>query len=303
MNLRYIRIFLSVCESGNNISEAARKMMISQPSVSVAIRELEEYYQVKLFDRISRRLYLTQAGAEFLRYAQRICVLFDDMEKEMGEWNTEGSIRIGASITIGSQFMAEYAARFRQEMPGIRTYVRVDHSRELEKQLLTNKLDLALVESPVHNEAVSVTLYMEDQLQVIAPPTAKFRENPVLTEEAFCAQPFLLREVGSGTREIFERVMREHDRAVEPVWEAASTTAILNGVSSGIGVSVIPRRMAIDAVESGKVVAVTVEGMEFRQKFYVVHHRDKVLTPYMKAFIEVVKQAAQECTFLQKEIT
>lgn len=294
MNLRYIRIFLSVCENGNNISKAARKMMISQPSVSVAIRELEEYYQIKLFDRISRRLYLTQAGMEFRRYAQRICALYDDLEKEMVEWNLEGSIRIGASITIGSQFIADYVTRFRQQMPGIRTYVRVDHSRELEKQLLTNSLDLALVESPVHNEAVEATLYMEDLLQVITPPTSQFKQNCVLSEDAFCAQPFLLREIGSGTREIFERVMREHDRAVEPVWEAASTTAILNGVSSGIGISVIPRRMAMDAVESGNVLAASVEGMEFRQKFYIVHHRDKLLTSYMKTFIEVVKQAAKE---------
>lgn len=289
MNLRQIRIFLTVVNSGCSISEAARKLMISQPSVSAVIHELEENYGVLLFDRFSRRLHLTEAGRRFEQYADRIVNTCDDLEKEMYSWGSEGILNAGASITAGSQFMPGYTESFTKQYPKIRLHVRIDHSRNLEEALMQNELDLAILETQMHNPMLEVIPFKEDTLEVIAPVSGLIPENKArLSPEEFCEQPFILREEGSGTREIFEQVMADHGKKIEPVWDANSTTAIIAAVSRGLGISVIPREAAKEDVEKGKIRIISVKGLHFLQRFYIVHHKDKVLMPYMEAFIENV---------------
>ena len=111
------------------MSQKLRRTSISaQPSVSLAIRELEEYYGVKLFDRISRKLYLTSFGEEFLNYASHIVSLFEKMETEMKNWDSVGTLRVGSSITIGTYLMPQYALEFRKKYPKINLKVFVDNA-------------------------------------------------------------------------------------------------------------------------------------------------------------------------------
>ena len=107
--------------------------------------------------------------------------------------------------------------------------------------------------------------------------------------EEFKAQKFLLREPGSGTREIFDRTVEQAGFSVTPIWEAMSTTALINAVTSGIGISVIPRRMAVAALRRGDVISISVDGLSFKRKFHIVYHKEKFLTPSAKAFIELCR--------------
>ncbi|MBR0086520.1 MAG: LysR family transcriptional regulator [Lachnospiraceae bacterium] len=291
MNLRHIRIFLMVTNCNNSISAAARKLMISQPSITVAVRELEAEFDVPLFDRLSHRLYLTEAGRRFEQYAKKIAAACDDLEREMSSWNTAGVLHVGASITAGSQFMPEYAAEYRKKQPDINLRVRVDHSRNLERMLLDNALDLAVIETPVHDDMLEAVLFREDSLEAILPPSDK-GSSSVLTFDRFCSLPFLLREPGSGTREVFEQTMREKGRSIVPIWTANSTTALVNAVSRGMGISVIPHEAAAEAEAAGKVCTASVKGLTFTQRFYIVRHKDKLLMPYMEDFIDVVRETA-----------
>ena len=172
MTLRHMKIFLAVCGSGCSVTGAAKELFMSQPSVTIAIREIEEHYGVRLFDRIGRRLYLTPAGEQFRDYAQRILALQEDLDKSMEKNAVAGSMRIGASMTVGSRRMPEYVRRYletRETLQADSVRVIVAPSRELEEKLLSNELDLALVEIPVHSDALTVTKYMEDTLEIIAP--------------------------------------------------------------------------------------------------------------------------------------
>ena len=288
MNLRHIRIFLTVTNCNNSISSAARELMISQPSISVAIQELEVEFGVPLFDRLSRRLYLTEAGRRFEQYAKKITAACDDLEREMSSWNTSALLHVGASITAGSQFMSEYAAEYKKRQPDIRLRVLVDHSRNLEKMLLDNTLDLAIIETPVHDDLLEAMLFKEDSLEVIIPPSEEV--SSALNLDQFCSRPFLLREPGSGTREVFELTMHEKGRSIEPIWTANSTTALINAVHRGMGISVIPHEAAKEAEANKKVRRVSVRGLTFTQRFYIVRHKDKLLMPYMEDFIKVVKE-------------
>ncbi len=289
MTIRHLRIFLSVCKNGFNTTKAAEDLHLSQPAVSLAIKELEDYYGVRLFDRIGRRLSITDAGRRFLDYASHIISLFDDLERSMQNWDSFGLLRIGASITIGSQFLPGYVKAFNTRCPGIDLRVLVTTSDELEEKLLSNELDLALIEGVSHEGSLISEEYMEDSLTVICPPDIGFRQGQVISVEEFKAQKFLLREPGSGTREIFDRTVEQAGFSVTPMWEAMSTTALINAVTSGIGISVIPRRMAVAALRRGDVISISVDGLSFKRKFHIVYHKEKFLTPSAKAFIELCR--------------
>lgn len=289
MTIRHLKIFLSLCENDCNTTKAAEYLHMTQPAVSLAIKELEQYYGVVLFDRIGRRLKITQAGQRFKEYAFHISSLFDDMEKGMRDWDSFGVLRIGTSITIGSQFLPGYVKAFYNRYPSTKIQAIIGPSEQLEEKLLKNELDFALIEGVPHTQSFISEAYMEDRLTVICPANAGFSQGQTISVDEFRRQDFLLREHGSGTREIFESVIQQAGFSVEPVWEAMSTTALVNAVINGIGIAVLPHRMIAGALERGLVVAVNVDGLNFKRKFHIIYHKEKFLTSSAKAFIELCK--------------
>ena len=289
MTLRHMKIFRCVCEHGCNTTKAAETMHMTQPAVSLAIRELEAYYGVRLFDRIGRRLQITEGGQRLLQYASHISSMFDDMEKTMRDWDSFGLLRVGASITIGSQFLPGYVKAFYHRRPGTEVRVLVAPSAELEQKILSSELDVVLMEGIPHSGELICEEYLEDHLSVVCPANGMFRQGQLLSIEEFKMQKFLLRESGSGTREVFDRVIQDAGFSVTPVWEAMSTTALVNAVINGLGIAVLPHRMVTGPLERGQVVTVGVEGLDFCRRFQIVYHKDKYLTSSAKAFLELCR--------------
>lgn len=244
---------------------------------------------VTLFDRIGRRLRLTEAGQRFWEYASHISALFEDMEKGMRNWDSFGLLRVGASITIGSQFLPCYVKAFYSRYPGTEVRVLVAPSDELEQKILSSELDLALIEGVPHHPSILSEEYMEDHLTVICPANGNFQNGQILTIEEFKQQKFLLREPGSGTREVFDRATESAGFRVQPVWEAMSTTALVNAVINGLGIAVLPHRMVTGPLEKGLVTTVRVEGMDFRRRFHMIWHKEKYLTGSAKAFMDLCR--------------
>ncbi|MCC8169782.1 MAG: LysR family transcriptional regulator [Oscillospiraceae bacterium] len=284
-----MKIFCAVCDADCNTTRAAENMNMTQPAVSLAIKELEQYYGIVLFDRIGRRLKITPAGENFLQYALRISAQFNDMEREMRNWDSVGLLRVGASITIGSQFLPGYVKAFYIRHPGTEVQVTVAPSERLERAIMNNKLDFALIEGISHNPAMYAEEYMEDRLSIIASPKEGFRQGQRLSLEQFKRQRFLLREQGSGTREVFDKAASNAGISVKPIWEATSTTALVNAVINGLGIAVLPHRMIQGALERGLVVTIGAEGMDFRRSFYILRHKDKYLTPAAKSFLDLCR--------------
>ena len=266
-----------------------RALYLVQPAVSRAVAELEEYYGVRLFDRIGRRLYLTEAGRRMWEYAVHICGLFDDLEKGLRGWDEQGVLRVGASITIGSQFLPGYVDAFRAAHPGVDVRVWVGPSEQLEEKLLHNTLDVALMEGPVHGSALTAEEYMADTLAVVCAPGRPFTQGQTVPLDAFRVQRFLLREKGSGTREQFDSAAAAAGFTVAPVWESTSTLALVNAATRGLGVAVLPLRMAADALEKGQVAVFRVDGLDLSRKFRLVHHRDKFLTASAREFLALCR--------------
>jgi len=291
MTIRHIRIFLAVCECGCNMTRAAELLHMTQPAVSLAVSELEAYYDVKLFDRISRRLYLSEAGEKMRGYAEAITLMFDDMEKTVREWDDKGKIRVGASISIGSKLLPAYTREYKLLRPDTEVEVKINRSDVLERALLQNTIDFALIEGIVHDENLIYEDFMEDSLALIA-SSGLYENGTVMTTEEFLRSDILLREHGSGTREIFESVLSAASCPLpEPVWESLSTAALINAAAEGLGIAVVPRRMVSDSIASGSVSEIRIEGITFTRRYKIVYHKDKRLTRAAQDFMELCRKS------------
>lgn len=292
MTLRHIRIFLAVCDNGYNVTQAAKTLYMAQPAVSAAIRELEEEYGIRLFDRISRRFYITDAGKRFYQYARKMDVLYRDMERDMRNWNECGILRIGCSITVGSRLMPEYVKQFSFLHPKIQVQVVVQQSELLEKRLLQNELDFAILEGVVHEPGLVNEAYLEDHLVPVTAANGDFTPWQTLSVEEFRNQPFLLREKGSGTREIFDKETEAAGFSVQPVWESASNTALIQAAAAGLGITVLSQRLTEEMVSTGILCPLLVSDISFHRQFRIVYHQDKYLSAAATDFILLCKKTA-----------
>ena len=289
MTLRHMIIFRTVCESDYNSTKAAEQLHVTQPAISLAIKELEQYYGVRLFDRIGRRLKITDTGKLFLQYAIHITDLFDDMETGLRDWDSKGILRVGASITIGSQFMPGYVKAYSEICPGIDVRVVVEQSDTLEHKILTNALDFALIEGIPRDPRIIAEAYMQDQLSVLCSADKGWKQGQTISRQEFKKQRFLLREKGSGTRDVFDRVTAQAGIHITPAWEAMSTSTLINAAITGLGIAVLPSRMIQPALDSGQIITVNVEGLDFKRNFYIIRHKDKFLMPSAEKFIALCK--------------
>lgn len=287
MTLRHLKIFLAVCEQ-NSITKAAEKLYISQPAVSNSIKELEDYYGIKFFDRISKRLILTEAGKRVLEYATHIVSLFDEMESNVRDMDKMGKLNIGSSMTIGTKFMPAFVRRFKDLYPQTDIRVIIDSSDVIEKKIQRGELDFGLIESVVHLESIISETFMDDELAIICNPSHPFCDKSVNIDD-FIKEQFLLREKGSGARELFDDVLTSQGYSLAPIWESTNTQALVNAVSNGLGISVLPYLLIKEELESGKIGLFTVNGLKLKRKFSIIYHKNKYLTSAAKAFIDMCK--------------
>ena len=293
MTLRHLRIFVEVCRTGS-ITKAAESLHLSQPAVSLAIRQLEDCYGILLFDRISKKLYLTESGNKMLSYASHIIESFDDMETQLKNWDSAGTLRIGSSISTGTQMLPQLVRRFNLRFPQIRTQVLIDNSRIIEDKVLTNQLDLALVESLSYSPDIVCVPFYTDRLIVITAPKHPLTQNPVCTVKALADYPVLLREPGSGTRNSVDAILQTVGRKAAPLVESISTASLVSCAASGQGIAILPRSQVRQALAEGRLRELEIDGPAFSQQYFLVYHRNKYLTDGMKRVIEVIRE---EMTF------
>lgn len=289
MTLRHLKIFVAVCDH-KTITKASEALYIAQPSVSLAISELEEYYGVRLFDRISRKLYLTKAGEQVLGYARHITALFDEMEKGVKNAEASGIIRVGASVTIGTCLLPFYAQKFENTFPHLSLSATVENSDILEKMVLGNELDLALIEGIPHSDQLIVSPFLDDELLVICAKDNPLGHKKEVSAEELIREPLILREMGSGTRQLFDNAMMLHNLSVKPHWECISTQAILNAVMMNIGISVLPSRLVGSELKAGDLQRIPVKDLQLKRKFSIIYHKNKYLSAALQAFIELCRE-------------
>lgn len=288
MTLRHLTIFLKVYQQ-QHITQAAEQLNLTQPTVSLAIKELETYYGIRLFERLGRGVAPTEAGRELYRYAVHITSLFDEMETRMRNWDSMGVLRVGSSITIGTHILPSLIQSFQTSFPGMQVEAHISNSGEIENRLLSNQIDVGLIESkPAHAELYSVP-FLQDSLCALTAPDHPLATRPSVTLKDLADYPFLMREKGSAVRDMVDSSLALQQIAIRPRWESTSTQAMIKGVAAGLGVAVLPRVMVQEAAGKGDVVMLPLTPPLLR-RLHLVYHKQKYISPSLQNWITLCQE-------------
>ena len=286
MTLRHFKIFVAVCDN-MNMTASAESLFISQSAVSQAIAELEKHYDVRLFERLSRKLYLTQAGEKLLSYARHIIKLNLEVEQSMKALHENSLIRLGASVTIGTSVLPKLISTFKQLTPSTVIEVCEDNTQQIERQILRDEIDIALIEGEITSPDINSILFMDDELMLICSISHRFALFSIIDPQELEKENFIIREQGSGTRQTFENMMTKNNLKWKATWTCNNADTIKMAVAEGHGISIISKRSVIHEVNYGLLCMKPIKGIDFKRQFKIIFHKNKYLTPQMKEFIDV----------------
>ncbi|MBQ8509111.1 MAG: LysR family transcriptional regulator [Clostridia bacterium] len=286
MTIRHLQIFKEVCAAGS-ITHAAEKLNMTQPAVSIAVRELESYYHTRLFDRIGRRICLTEAGSVLLRYAENLLDQFDEAEKVLRDGDSFVSCTIDVNVTVGETMLEPVLRTLERELPQLTLKVFVDNTQTIERRLSAGEIDFAIVDGlPDDTNRVVLPLHAADMAIVCAPG---FNAAEQISVEELSELRLMLREKGSGSRLCTDTVFREHDCVVHPSVESSSDLCLLKLARAGFGVTIMPRELVADDLSTGRLRELTLTDGRFRRRYFIVYNRRKYLTESIRRAIAEIR--------------
>jgi len=285
MNLHLLRIFHAVGEH-TSFSRAAEHLGVSQPAVSKALRELEDQLDVVLIERGARAVSLTEAGQVLFEYAVGIFAMEREALEALQAYSDleRGRLRIGASMTVAAYWLPGYVADFAQAHPGVSLSLTSANTQTIAESLLACEVDIALVEGPVEDERIESRPWREEALLIVAPPDGALAKAGEVTVEALSQATWVVREPGSGTREVVNRWLDKLGIRPARLIEAGSTEAVIQTVAAGGGVSMVPRVSSADQIALGKVATLTLPGVQLSRQLYRLRLPRRPLSPAALAF-------------------
>ncbi|WP_419749691.1 LysR family transcriptional regulator [Terrisporobacter petrolearius] len=289
MTIRHLKIFIEVARTGK-MSLAAQRLFISQPTVSQAIRELEDHYSQKLFERLSKKLYITSFGKELFSYATKVVEQFDNLEKTMNDNLHIENLRIGASVTVGTCLLSKILKEFHNLAPRVNTYAYVNNTTMVEKKLLESDLDIAIVEGEIHSQDLVTTPVIDDYLVLLCNNNHPLSKKEKITLYDLQNQRFAIREDGSGTREFFEQILHKYKIQIQLAYEASSTDTIRRAILDDDCLSLLSIHTFEEDIICGKIHIMKTDLNPLKRSFKLVHHKDKIMTPSIITLKEILKK-------------
>ncbi|WP_297134080.1 LysR family transcriptional regulator [Terrisporobacter sp.] len=290
MTIRHLRIFIEVAKTGN-MSLAGENLFISQPTVSQVIRELENHYGAMLFDRLSKKLYITEFGKELLRYAIDVVDQFDNLEKAMNNSSNIENLRIGASVTVGTYILSKVLKEFHKIAPNVNTYSYVNNTSTVEKKLIKSELDMAIVEGDIQSPDLITIPVIDDYLVLLCKNNHSILDNKNLQLTDLKNQRFAVREGGSGTRDFLEHLLSKHKISVQIAWEASSTDTIKRAILDDNCLSLLSIHTFEEDILDNKIQIINnINLSPFKRSFKLVYHKDKILSSSMKVLEDLLRK-------------
>lgn len=283
MTIRHLEIFVQVYRE-KSITRAAEKLYMTQPAVSVAIRELEKQYDVALFERLGRRLYVTGAGEALYARAVQMLEEFRGLEQGL---ERKTALRVGSSVTLGNFLLPRVAAAWQVRHPESPLQVTVANGVRLQQMLRDNLLDVAVIEGAVNGTELETRPFRQDRLVLVLPQGHPLTVPEHITLAQVLEYPLLVREEGSAGRRCLEQVLARRGLQAERRWESIDTQALLQAVAQGLGVAFLPRELA-EGVPG--VVIRTLADENFCRENVLVWHRHKRLSAELLELMELLEK-------------
>lgn len=270
------------------MTRAAEKLFMTQPSISQAIAELEEYYKTKLFDRIAKKIYITEDGYKLITIANNIVELFEKAEAVIRDKKSAQKLRVGASVTIGTYLLNDILKKMSEHNEISVEYV-IDNTKNIEEMILTARLDIALVEGDIKSEDIIVKPFMDDRLTLVCSAENKLAGRNNVNIKELENYNFIIREYGSGTKELIEALARKNNVKLNVTGVVSNIEAIKNSVMSDIGISILPEIAITRELREKKIAAVKLSGVSLKRKFSVVYHKNKNISEALEKFMRYVE--------------
>jgi DNA-binding transcriptional LysR family regulator len=290
VTLRQLRTFKKVADL-SSFSLAAQQLRLSQPSVSYQVKELEEAIGMPLLDRLGRKVQLTEAGSVLYSYARRALDVLDEASLALEEMHgiKRGNLRVGASTTVGIYLLPAALGAFKKLHPGLVISLEIGSRARVQEQVLLNELDLAVVGPALKDPDLAILPFISDELVVVAPANHALAGRRGLALKDLHDQPFVMRELSSGSRAELEKAARKAGARLKVAMELGSNGAIKHAVESGLGLAVISRYACALELSGGRLVELDVRGFPIRRDWHIVHLRRRRLPTSVLAFIEFLK--------------
>ncbi len=283
MTLRHLKIFVSVARN-LSMTKAAGELFIAQPAVSNAIGELEKHYNVKLFERINKRLFLTDEGKHLFIKAQGVLSAYDDFEETATSSSQKPTLRIGASVTIGKQTLPDLLQGLKVKFPEASFQISVNQTSVLESKILNGALDFAFIQGNPSDPNIKAQLVACNTLLAVCGKSYPIPEAVTLTE--LCGYDLLLREDDSVSREFLDHIFARENIAAKPVMESVSNQALISAARRNLGVTILPEALLARSLKKGELRKITVYDYEFTRNSYLIYHKHKTFGAVKKEIFE-----------------
>jgi DNA-binding transcriptional LysR family regulator len=293
MSDRRLKVFHAVARL-LSFTKAAETLHMTQPAVTFQVRQLEEYFNTRLFDRTHNKVTLTPAGERVSQYASRIFDLYDEMENSVRELTGEisGALTIGASTTIAEYMLPTLLGDFKNKYPDINIRLKVSNTEGIVSMVEHNVIDLGVVEADVANKNLIVEVCHEDQLVVVAPPDHVLGDHiGPIDAQTIAKYPFICREEGSGTREVISQFFERSGVALGQVnfcLELGSPEALKGAVEAGMGISIISRSTIAKELKLGTLIEIQLRP-QLSRPFSFVRQRQKFRVRVMEELLEFAR--------------
>lgn len=290
LTLRQLQIFAAVARAGSTTA-AAREIALSQSATSAALNELEALLGGKLFNRVGRRLVLNEHGRSMLPQARGLLESARAIESQFGKAgrSTAPQLRIAASTTIGNSVLPKVIAAYRRKEGAAQIAVEIGNTRQVVKAVASFEVDLGFIEGPTTEPQVKVIPWMSDELVIACSPrhplAARRGKRRRASLQELGEATWLLREPGSGTREVVERVLQPQLHRLRTETDLGSAEAIMEAAAEGLGITCLSRYTVADMVALGRLVVLETTLPALRRTFYLTHHEHRYMSPTLERFI------------------
>jgi DNA-binding transcriptional LysR family regulator len=292
VTFRQLKVFESVARL-LSFTQAAQELHLSQPAVSMQIKQLEDSAGLPLFEQLGKKVYLTEAGREMYHYCRTIAAELEEAEDVLEQLKgiQRGHLDIAVASTA-NYFATRLLAAFAKQHEGVTFSLDVTNRESLLRQLENNDKDLVIMGRPPANMPLELEAFMENPLVVIAPPDHPLAGKKVSLKQ-LQQESFVVREAGSGTRIAMERFFNEHGVSLQTGMEMTSNEAIKQSVEAGLGLGIVSIHTLALELEVGRLVVLQVEDFPILRHWYVVHRKGKRLSPIAEAFRQFVLSEAE----------
>jgi len=293
MEFRKLEVFCKVVEL-KSFTKAADETYLTQPTVSEHIRSLEDELEHKLFNRLGKEVELTPVGDVLYGYAVKILQKRQEAIQAVAHFSgtLAGKISIGSGTIPGTYILPELISSFHRKYPSTKAVLRITSSRVIAEKVLHGDLEFGIVGARWNENKLTWSDFYSDELTLAVPPEHPWAGKETVSLKEAVGLSYVLREPESGTRRYFAGILEEasiREKDLEVVAEIGSTAAVKEAVKAGIGVSVLSKLAVAEDVESGKLAALAIDGLNLRRPFYIVCRKNRELSPTAAAFVDFIK--------------